>query len=130
MAAWFYKRGKALLPADEDGERGLSRMEDGECLLVSVIRARCPRELRRYYAICTRIGENQDPPRDKDSIDYELRIRSGHYDVFFVDGHEIRSPKRIAFDKLSQEAWEDYFQRVELAISEHFGVEYLERWAA
>jgi hypothetical protein len=118
------------VPADEDGERGLSRMEDGECLLVSVIRARCPRELRRYYAICTQIGENQDPPRDKDSIDYELRIRSGHYDVLLVEGHEIRTPKRLAFDKLSQEQWESFWQRAELAISEWVGAEYLERRAA
>jgi hypothetical protein len=130
VSAWFYKKGKALLPADEDGERGLSRMEDGECVLVSVVRVRCPRELRRYYAICSRIGENQDPPRDKDSIDRELRIRAGHFDVMFIEGHEIRSAKRIAFEKLSQEAWEDYWRRVELAISLWVGAEYLERQAA
>lgn len=130
MSAWFHKKGLALAPSDEASLKGLMRMGDGECVLVSIIRPRCANELRRYYAICTSIGENQDPPRDKDSIDHELRIRSGHYDVLTIDGHEIRTPKRIAFDKLSQEAWEDYWQRVELAICQHFGSEYLDQRAA
>jgi hypothetical protein len=125
MSAWFHKKGMALHPSDEASLKGIMRMGDGECVLVSVIRPRCANELRRYYAICTAIGENQDPPRDKDSIDHELRIRSGHYDVLTIEGFEIRTPKRLAFDKMSQEQWEAYWQKVEAAICEHFGPEYL-----
>jgi hypothetical protein len=125
VSAWFHKKGLALHPSDEAAVKGLMRMGDGECLLVSIIRPRCANELRKYFAICTAIGENQDPPRDKDSIDHELRIRAGHFDVLTIDGFNIRTPKRIAFDKLSQEQWESYWQRVEAAICEHFGHEYL-----
>jgi hypothetical protein len=125
VSAFFHKRGMALHPSDEAALKGLMRMGDGECVLVSVVRPRCANELRRYYAICQSIAENQDPPRDKDSIDHELRIRSGHYDVLLIEGHEIRTPKRIAFDKMSQEQWISYWERVEACVAQHFGVEYL-----
>lgn len=130
MSAWFHKKGMSLHPSDEHGLKGLLRMGDGECVLVSVVRPRVASELRRYFAICTEIGENMDPPRDKDSVDLELRVRSGHYDVIFIEGHEVRVPKRLAFEKLSQDDWEAYWQRVELAISEWVGAEYLERRVA
>jgi hypothetical protein len=130
LSAFFHKKGMALHPSDEASLKGLMRMGDGECVLVSVVRPRVAAQLRRYFALVTEIGLNQDPPRDKDSIDHELRIRAGHYDVILIDGIECRIPKRIAFEKLSQDDWEDYFQRVELAICQTFGSEYLDQRAA
>lgn len=125
MSAYFHKVGKSLVPSEEAAERGLSRMGDGECVLLSVIRPRSVSWHRKYFAICTAIGENQDPPRDKDSIDHELRIRAGHFDVLLIDGHEVRVPKRIAFDKLSADAWEAMWPSLEMAIVQRFGVEYI-----
>lgn len=130
MSAFFHKKGMALHPSDEASLKGILRMGDGECVLVSIVRPRCATELRRYYAICTAIGENQDPPRDKDSIDAELRLRSGHVDIIYVDGRRVELPKRIAFEKLSQDGWEEYWQRVELTICEVFGSEYLDNQRA
>jgi hypothetical protein len=127
VSAWFFKKGKALHPADEDAEKGVAKMGDGECVLVTIERARCPILFRKYHAMCQRIAENTG--RDKDGIDYEIRILAGHYNVLPGDGFEIRTPKRIAFAKLSQEQWEDYFQRAEQAIAEKWGPEYLERAA-
>lgn len=123
----MYKKGDGLFPADDDVRTKVARMGDGELLLVTIERARCPVLFRKYHAMCQRIAENNG--RDKDSIDYEIRILAGHYDVLPGDGFEIRTPKRIAFAKLSQEQWEDYFQRAELAIAERWGAEYLEKAA-
>lgn len=130
MSAWFHKKGRALVPSDDEGIKGLMRMGDGECVLVTIVRPRSVSWHRKYMAICQSIGENQDPPRDKDSIDLELRIRSGHYDVTFIDGFEVRSPKRLAFAKLSAEQWEALWPSIEQAICEHYGPEYLEQRAA
>lgn len=127
MSAWFYKKGGGLFPADDDVKAKVDRMGEGEMLLVTVERARCPVLFRKYHAMCQRIAENNG--RDKESIDYELRILAGHYDVMHVEGFEVRTPKRIAFAKLTQEQWEEYFQRAELAIAEKWGSEYLERAA-
>ncbi len=130
MSAWFHKKGMALYPSDEEASKGLLRMGDGECLLVTVVRPRSAPWHRKYMAICQSIGENQDPPRDKDSIDLELRIRAGHFDVLLVEGHEIRVPKRLAFAKLSAADWENLWPSIEQAICRDFGPQYLEQRAA
>ena len=127
MSAWFYKKGNALVPEDPDS---LKRIKPGEAVRVSVTRPRHLRWFRRYWAICRDIGQNQDPERDEGSIDQELRIRSGHFEVLMMDGHEVRVPQRINFAKLSQQQWEELWPRMELAICERFGVEYLEERAA
>lgn len=129
MAAWFYKKAGGLFPADDDVREKVARLGDGELLLLTIERPRCPILFRKYWAMCTRIGENQDPPRDKDSIDAEIRIRAGHFDVVPINGFDVPVPKRIAFTKLTQEQWEEFFQKAEMAICQHFGPEYLEKAA-
>lgn len=130
MSAWFYKKGDALIPQDDAAKRGVRRMGDGECVEVTIVRPRSVQWHRMYRGICAVIGENQDPARDGDSIDYELRVLAGHFDVMHIAGHEVRVPKRIAFAKLSAEKWEALWPSLELAIRERFGDEYLAEVAA
>lgn len=134
MKLWFSKvqRGErvGLIPADDESRALLSRMGDGECAEFEVVRPRSVAMHRMYFGICRTIGQNQDPPRDEDSIDNELRILAGHYDVMYVDGHEVRVPKRIAFAKLSHDEWMELWPSIELAISEHFGDGYIQERAA
>jgi hypothetical protein len=130
MAAWFYRKGDALVPADDAAKRGIAKMGEGECVEVSIVRPRSVQWHRMYFGICGVIGENQDPRRDAESIDYELRIRAGHFDVMLIEDHEVRVPKRIAFKKLSAEKWAELWPSLELAISTRFGNEYLSQVAA
>lgn len=129
MKLWLAKvqRGNklGLIPTDDQSRAVLGRMEEGECAEFDVRRPRSVQWNRMYWGMCREIGENQDPQRDEDSIDSELRILAGHYELMFVDGHEVRVPRRIAFDKMDADEWSDYWRRVELAISERFGSEYL-----
>jgi hypothetical protein len=85
---WFAKvrRGDkvGLIPTDEKARAILYRMGDGECAEVELIRPRSVPWHRLYFGICRQIGMNQDPPRDESSIDHELRILAGHYDVIRV----------------------------------------------
>jgi hypothetical protein len=126
VAAWFYMKGDCLVPADAKALRGLRRMGEGECVEVTIVRPRSVQWHRMYFGICHMIGENQDPQRDAESIDAELRILAGHYDVIHVEGHEVRYPKRIAFAKLSADKWSDLWPSLELAIRQRFGEGYIE----
>lgn len=114
-----------LIPTDDLSRAVLGRMGDGECAQVELVRPRSVQWHRMYFGICREIGENQDPQRDEDSIDAELRIRAGHYEVVEIDGHECKFPKRIAFHKLSADEWSELWKSLEFAIREHFGNEYL-----
>jgi len=129
MKLWFAKVSRdgkvGLIPTDELARGILNRMGDGECAEVEIVRPRSVPWHRMYFGICRDIGTNQDPPRTEDSIDQELRVRAGHYDVIFVDGHEVRVPKRIAFAKLSADEWAELWPSLELAIREHYGDEYI-----
>lgn len=129
MKLWLAKverDGKVgLIPTDDESRRALGRMGHGECAEVEIIRPRSLQWHRMYFGICREIGQNQDPIRDESSIDHELRVRAGHFDVLWVDGHECRVPKRIAFARLTPDEWAELWSSLELAIREHYGEEYL-----
>lgn len=131
---WFHKVSRdkkaGLVPDDDKGRALLDRMGDGECCMVKVVRPRSVQWNKLYWSLCETIGENQDPQRTKESIDSEIRILSGHYEVMHVAGHEVRVPNRIAFDRMDGDEWAEYFQKAELAIADRFGSEYLGERAA
>lgn len=130
MKIWLAKRPRGFIPTDEQSAKVLASLEDGECALFSIVRVRSVPWHKMYFGICREIGFNQDPARTEDSIDGELRIRAGHFDKFLVDGHDVRMPKRIAFDKLSADEWAALWPSLELAIRETFGEEYIQERAA
>jgi hypothetical protein len=125
VKVWLAKHGRGFIPTDEDSARLHARMGDAECAEFKVVRPRSVQWNRMYFGICREIGKNQEPMRTEDSIDHELRIRAGHFDVMFVDGHKCMVPKRIAFDQLTHDEWADLWPSIELAIREHFGEEYI-----
>lgn len=130
MRAWFVRIGKALMPTDEASESVVARMAPGECAEFRVLRPRSSQWHRMYFGLCRTIGQNQDPPRDEDSVDQEVRILSGHYDVYKFQGRDVLIPKRIAFDRMTADEWVEYWRKAEAAISERFGSEYFSEVAA
>lgn len=125
MKVWLAKKGRGFLPTDDESARLHARFTEGECAEFEVVRPRSLPWHRMYFGICREIGQNQDPVRDENSIDQELRVRAGHFEVLWVDGHECRVPKRIAFNRLTADQWAELWPSLELAIREHFGEEYL-----
>ena len=119
-----------LIPTDDAARELLAKMGDGEFAIFSVMRPRSLQWHRMYFGLCATIGQNQDPERDADSIDMELRVLAGHYDVMYVGEHEVRVPKRIAFEKMDADAWAEYWKRAEQAIVVRFGPQYIEDLAA
>lgn len=134
MRLWLAKvtgRHRAgLVATDEDSQAVLDKMADGECAEFEIRRVRSLPWHRKYFGICRQIGLNQDPPRDEDSIDHELRILAGHYDCMRLRDRrsnelfEVRTPKRIAFHKLTQDQWEKLWPSLEQAGIERFGEEF------
>lgn len=134
MNGWFAKVGHSnlLAPADEPSSKLVAGLGEGEGLVMSVKKVRSIYWHNMYFAICQHIGELQDPVRSKDSIDAELRVYAGHFDVMPGDGFEIRVPRRIAFDKLSAQEWSVLWKSLDLAMQErfHFDFEAWKRHAA
>jgi hypothetical protein len=127
MKTWWARLGDELIPACEESTKLLRRLAPGEGLQLNAIRVRSLDWHKMYFACCREIGRNRDPQRDEDSIDGELRIRAGHYEVIFVDGHEVRYPKRIAFDKLTADQWAQLWPSLDAAMLDGFGFDF-EEW--
>ena len=128
MKILLARRGRGFLPADQRADELHQKMGDGELMTFEAIRIRSIPWHKMYFGICRDIGENQDPPRDEDSIDHELRVLAGHYDVLQIagiEGVEVRMPKRIAFKKLDADGWAKLWPSLELAIRAKFGDEYI-----
>ncbi|MGI9158968.1 MAG: hypothetical protein ACR2K1_04370 [Saprospiraceae bacterium] len=129
MPEWFYRGGDALIPAEESSTAAVRKLADGQAVRVNIVAPRSVHWHRKYFGICRDIGENQDPARDESSIDMELRVLAGHFESMHVrkgnELYEVRTPKRIAFDRLRAEEWEKLWPSLELAIRERFGSEYL-----
>lgn len=122
-----------LAPADPETAEAIAKLGDGEMLLVRPVKIRSLRWHRLYFALCREIGQNQDPARDESSIDMELRVLAGHYDVLHARKgnslYEVRTPKRIAFDKMTADEWQALWPSLELAGRERFGDEYFDHLA-
>ncbi len=125
MKLWLAKHGRGFIPTDDESSAVHAKMGAGECAEFEIVRPRSLQWHKMYYGICREIGKNQDPPRDESSIDNELRIRAGHFDVLLIDGHDCRVPKRIAFARLTADEWSNLWPSLELAIREHFGEGYI-----
>ena len=127
---YLAKTANGFAPASDDAARWHARLGDGEGVEVKALKIRSLQWHRMYFSICRTIGLNQDPQRDEDSIDAEVRILAGHYNVVPLDGHpvEIRMPKRIAFDKLDANEWAALWPSLELGIVTRFGTQYVDKW--
>lgn len=134
MRLWLCKvNGKnqsGLIATDAAGRAEIAKMGDGEVAEFEMRRVRSLPWHRKYFATCREIGRNQDPQRDEDSIDHELRILAGHYDVMKLrdrksgELYEVLTPKRIAFHKLTGDEWSALYPSLEQAGVERFGAEY------
>ena len=119
-----------LIPADEHAQSALEKLGEGECVEYEMRRVRSVPWHRRYFGICRAIGQNQDPPRDEDSIDHELRILAGHYEAMKLrdrksgELYDVLIPKRIAFHKLTADEWAALYPSLEQAGIERFGAEF------
>jgi|SRR5581483_3285099 len=95
MGIWLAKVSRdtkvGLIPTDDAARSALDRLADGECVEVDLNRPRSVKWHRMYFGICRAIGDNQDPRRDESSIDCELRILAGHYEVMYVGKNRAAS---------------------------------------
>lgn len=122
-----------FVPADEDAHAAVRRLGDGECVVVKLKQVRSLPTFRRWWAICGAIGENQEPARDRSSICNEIKILAGYYDVLPIEGaegYQVRTPKSISFERLTEDDWQLLWPKLEAAARARFGNEFFDQGAA
>lgn len=110
----FWRRTlRGFEPASREAEAAMSRVKLGDVVQMSIRRRRSLQWHRLYWGgLVTLIAENSSYSADE--VHALLRLRTGLVsEIRERDGTVWRVPDSIAFDRMSADAWEDYWRRVE-----------------
>jgi len=120
----LYRRGEGFLPASEDAIKLRDRLEPGTIVWFKPLRVRCPRDLRRYWALMTMCAENCERIempyggvmliQCKEDVSDAVKLCTGHCTTIFdVGGKPVyQIPKSISFANMEQTEWEEYWPKV------------------
>lgn len=119
----LYRRGQGWLPASDDAIKVRDRMQQGEIAWFKPLRVRCPKELRRYWALmglCLDNCERIDMPyggvmlvKSKEDIHEAVKLCAGYCTTIFdAQGKPVfQIPKSISFEEMEQSEWEQYWPK-------------------
>lgn len=113
----------ALRPVDQTGEDALRKLGHGQIVTVEVRRPRNIKFHRLYWALVTIVWEQLDEARYPTSEDLHaaIKIAAGlRTRIVLPDGTVGFIPGSIAFHKMDQAAFEQFYDRVCDLISRHF----------
>lgn len=118
MQVYLRRTIRGLVPADELSEAALRKIAVGQDVRAEIARPRNPRsvqQLRLYWKLMQVVCDSSDHFKDREQVSDFLKLQTGHYETtqIVMDGkpYEWRRPKSIAFDRLSHEDFQDYWNR-------------------
>lgn len=110
-----------LAPADVAGEEALRKVKLGDFVTVEVKKPRNGKHHRLYWALVGVVHHNQDRYETTEQLHSALKIAAGHYDLLTMpSGQEYKIPRSIAFDKMDQVEFSQFYDRVCGLIAKHF----------
>ena len=120
----LFRRGQGFLPASDDAIKVRDRLQQGEIAWFKPLRVRCPKDLRRYWALMTMCADNCERIemphggvmliQSKEDVSDAVKICSGHCTTIFdMDGKPVyQIPKSISFENMEQSDWEKFWPKV------------------
>jgi hypothetical protein len=112
MKALHMRRlGHALVPADPQSARLVQRLPEEGIVEARVQRRRSHAALALYWAVLERVVEATGRWRTPEELHNALKIATGRIDkVRLLDGRLVLVPGSIAFDAMSQDEAERYYE--------------------
>ena len=111
MKVLFAKHLGALRPADDDAETLLSKLKDGDLVRAEI---KVPRNLahhRKWWKLMQIVYENQDFYPSAEAVCTAIKLGIGHTESFRWKGGLVELPKSIAFAKMDQAEFEEFYGR-------------------
>jgi hypothetical protein len=127
---WFARSNNALIPTDEDSQKVIARLEQGECKAFEEIGIRDPVSFRLYWGgfmtpMAKYLSEVEIDRQDREPVMYALHGDKGradtatklaikHYDESFIGntGYSIRTPRSISYRRMTPGQWNEYLPKV------------------
>lgn len=111
--AVFRRRGKTLIPVDDQGLELLQSIRDGRDVMVSVKVARNPKHHRLLFAMLNLIVERTGKFSATDEALTALKVACGLVDPYIdsESGKTFFVPRSIAFESMPQDDFRAFFDR-------------------
>lgn len=112
-----------LRPADEAGCEALRRLGNGDIVTVEIKKSRNIRHHRLFWALMTVVHDNMDHERypTVEDLAAAIKIASGLRTRIELPNGEVGFiPGSIAFHKMDQTAFSEFYDRVCDLIAKHF----------
>lgn len=119
---FFRKDFARLVPADDAAEAALSKIAFGADVQVEIKQPRNIKHHRKFWALANLVAENQEHYETAEQVVAALKAATGHCDWFpMKDGeHMVAIPKSIAFHKMDQIEFNQFYDRCIAVIARHF----------
>jgi hypothetical protein len=117
------KSGNTLSAVDALAEAAIAKIKDGAHVQCTVTQARNPNMHRLYWALVAKVFDNVDHDRYPtiEDLHTAIKISAGHrLRVHMPNDVVAFAAKSIAFDKMSQIEFREFFDNVCDVVSRHF----------
>lgn len=120
----FVRRGGHLVPTDVHADEMLSKIRDGQEVLVTIRKARNPAHHRYFFAMLRAVTDNTDEWSSEDELLIALKIAAGHVDrCSLLDGTVVEMPRSINFGAMDEIAFTRWKNRAAYLLSQYLGVD-------
>ena len=118
---FFRKDFARLIPADDAASAALAKIKHGDEVQVEIKRPRNIRHHRKFFALMQLVYQNQEKYDSLEHLVAALKAAVGHCDFLpGKDGMLVAVPKSIAFHKMDQVSFNEFYDRCIDKIARHF----------
>ena len=126
MKFFAYKQNGKLIPSSQSDKEKVDKLPSGEPFEIEYKRMRNPAFNRKYWALVGIILDNlpesvennlmqnhQFRIKTKEDVHFYIKIKNGFIEKKYIgkDGNIAWVPKSIAFDKISETEFEEFFSK-------------------
>lgn len=114
-------QGGVLLPADDEAIEALSKIKNGDSIMIEYKRNRNPMFHRKMFAFLKMVFDNQTVYKTQVELRREMMLKSGRYNKHFTTkGVTLYIPDSMSFDSMDQDEFEKlYSDFIDIAL-QHF----------
>lgn len=107
------RHGSHLVPADQLAEEDILALKTGAEFIVEVRKPRSLQHHRLLFALLRKVAQSCPTPLSEDALLSWVKVRTGHVEsVPLGFGRSYQAPASIAFAKMDQGQFREFFDRV------------------
>src|SRR5262252_4072642 len=115
--------GKGLFPANARAADALQRIPEHATVAVRIDRRRSAAQNCLYWSVLEQVVAATDRWRTAEELHVALKVATGHVDVVrLIDGRRVLVPESTAFDAMSQDEAQAFYDAAFRVIAEDLGL--------